>query len=322
MRDRQPTINRSRLAIAGRRPPFSFGILAHGGVGTPKAYSPRCKTACEAGVQMLEDGSEAIEAVVETVRVLEDDGHFNAGSGSTLRLDGKTVEMDASVMDSRGKIGAVIAIRDVRNPVVAARSVVETPHVALAGEGATLFARRLGLPPSNGVSPPSVRRYRRLLKLIREKRLGERDGRWNNQNLELLWNFSSPYPFPFPVDTVGAVALDKRGGFAAAVSTGGASPMLLGRVGDVPFVGCGFYAGEAGAVAVTGIGEEIVKKMLSKTIYDSVASGVSLRQTCKEALHLFPATVPIGIVAIMRNEYMAISNTKMPSAGVVFKNAS
>lgn len=271
---------------------------------------------------MLQDGAQAIEAVVEAVRVLEDDGRFNAGSGSTLRLDGKTVEMDASIMDSQGRIGAVIAIRDVRNPVAAAYSVVKTPHVALAGEGATLFARRQGLLPSNGVSPASVRRYRRLMRLIREGRLGERDERWTNQSLESLWNFDAPYPRAFPVDTVGAVAIDKEGRFAVAVSTGGASPMLLGRVGDVPFVGCGFYAGEIGAVAATGIGEEIVKKMLSKAIYDKIACGVGLRQACREALQLFPETVPIGIIAITKNECVAIANRRMPSAKVVVGDAS
>lgn len=322
MTDRQPTDSARPSPIAYCRSRFSLGILAHGGVGAPKAYSPGCKKACEAGGRLLEDGAQAIEAVVEAVRVLEDDGRFNAGSGSTIRLDGKTVEMDASVMDSQGRIGAVIAIRDIRNPVAAAYRLVKTPHVALAGEGATLFARRQGLPPSNGLSPASVRRYRRLMRLIREDKLGERDERWTNQRLESLWNFDAPYPHTFPVvDTVGAVAIDKEGRFAAAVSTGGASPMLLGRVGDVPFVGCGFYAGEIGAVAVTGIGEEIVKKMLGKVIYDKVVCGVGLRQACREALQLFPETVPIGIIAITRNECVTIANRRMPAARVIVRDA-
>lgn len=321
MRDERPRASAKRSPLTTHRIRFSFGVLAHGGVGAPKAYSPGCRNACEAGSQMLRDGAHALESVVETVRILEDDGRFNAGHGSTLRLDGKTVEMDAAVMDSEGRIGAVIAVRDVRNPIVAARSVVETPHVALAGEGAGLFARRHGLPPSNGVSPASLRRYSRLLRAIREGKLSEGDGRWNNHNLESLWNFDVPYPPGFPLDTVGAVAVDKEGRFAAAVSTGGASPMLLGRVGDVPFVGCGFYAGEAGAVAATGIGEEIVRKMLSKAIYDKIVNGVRLRQACREALDLFPETVPIGIIAITRDEHMSISNTKMPSAGVILRDA-
>lgn len=271
---------------------------------------------------MLRAAASALEAVVEAVRILEDDGRFNAGSGSTLRLDGKTVEMDAAVMDDEGRIGSVIAIREVKNPVLVAQHVVETPHVALAGEGATLFARSLGLPASNGISPRSLRRYRRLRKLIEEGRLDEQDGRWTHQRLEHLWNFGVPYPEIFPSDTVGAVALDRDGRFAVAVSTGGASPMLLGRVGDVPFMGCGFYAGESAAVAVTGIGEEIVKKMLSKTIYDKIVAGVGLRQACLQGLALFSETVPIGIIALSGTESAVISNRRMPSARALFRTVT
>jgi L-asparaginase / beta-aspartyl-peptidase len=300
---------------------FSFGILAHGGVGAPKTYSSGCKAACERGREMLEADSTAFEAVVEAVRILEDDGRFNAGSGSSLRLDGKTVEMDAAVMDCAGTIGSVIAIRDVKNPIVAARLVAETPHVALAGEGATLFAHGHGLPRSNGASPTSLRKYRRLMRLIKEGRLSEQDGRWNHQHLKQLWNFEVPYPDVFPSDTVGAVALDKQGKFAVAVSTGGASPMLLGRVGDVPFLGCGFYAGEAAAVAVTGIGEEIVRRMLSKTIYDKIAAGVGPKQACREGLALFSENVPIGIIALSKTESAIVNNRRMPSAQALFRGA-
>lgn len=302
-----------------RRSPISFGIIAHGGVGSPKAYSAGCRKACEAGYRMLEIGEHALEAVVETVRLLEDDGRFNAGRGSTLRLDGKTVEMDASLMDSGGRIGSVIAIRDTKNPILAARRVLETPHVALAGQGAGLFARLQGLPPSSQVSPASFRRHRRLRKLVTEGRLGEHDKRWNHQHLQSLWNFGSPFHDIFPLDTVGAVALDREGRFATAVSTGGASPMLLGRVGDVPFVGCGYYAGKEGAVAVTGIGEEIVRTMLSKTIYDKIMSGTELGTACREGLDLFPVDVPIGIIAITRYQWVSMSNRRMASARLLLR---
>jgi L-asparaginase/beta-aspartyl-peptidase (threonine type) len=134
-----------------------------------------------------------------------------------------------------------------------------------------------------------------------------------------LWNFGASYSEIFLSDTVGAVALDRQGRFAVAVSTGGASPMLLGRVGDVPFVGCGFYAGKSAAVAVTGIGEEIVRKMLSKTIYDKIVAGVALREACRQGLALFSETVPIGIIALSGTESAILSNRKMPSARVVHR---
>lgn len=308
----------SRPTACGAR--FSFGIIAHGGVGSPRAYSPACKLACEAGYTRLRDGEHALEAVVETVRLLEDDGRFNAGVGSTLRLDGKTVEMDAAVMDCQGRMGSVLAVRDVKNPILAARHVLDTPHVALAGEGARLFSRLHNLPSFDKVSATSLRRYQKLRRVIREGRLGQDDERWNHRHLQSLWNFDVPYRDIFSHDTVGAVAVDREGRFAAAVSTGGASPMLLGRVGDVPFVGCGYYAGGAGAVAVTGIGEEIVRKMLSKAIYDRISGGAELRRVCRETLALFPGNIPIGIIAITRNQYMTVSNRKMPSARFIVRD--
>lgn len=299
--------------------PLSFGIVAHGGVGAPKTVSPGCRAACRAGYEKLREGASALDAVVETVRLLEDDGRFNAGRGSTLRLDGKTIEMDAAAMDSDGRLGAVMAIRDVQNPVLVARRVMETPHVALAGEGAILFARTNDFPPSGPPSPAARRRYQRLRKSFSQGRLTEGDSRWDGRKLQDLWNFPSPRPDASATDTVGAVALDRAGRFASALSTGGASPMLLGRVGDVPLIGCGFYAGTAGAVAVTGIGEEIVRKMLSRTVYDRIVQGIPLDQACREGLDLFPGDVPVGIIAITRTACVHRANRAMPASRMVFQ---
>jgi L-asparaginase / beta-aspartyl-peptidase len=60
--------------------------------------------ACSSAFKLLKRGSGALEAVAEAARLLEDDGRFNAGSGSKLRLDGATVEMDAALMDSEGRL--------------------------------------------------------------------------------------------------------------------------------------------------------------------------------------------------------------------------
>src|SRR4030042_3853814 len=105
-----------------------YGIVVHGGAGSPSPFSDGCKTACESAFSLLEAGKNALDAVVEAARMLEDDGRFNAGSGSALRLDGKKIEMDASVMDSEATLGMVMAIRDVKNPIVVARAVMNTPH--------------------------------------------------------------------------------------------------------------------------------------------------------------------------------------------------
>src|SRR5512139_3008160 len=106
-----------------------YGVVIHGGAGTPSAYADGCAAACERAFRMLEEGGSALDSVVEAVRTLEDDGRFNAGSGSALRMDGKTVEMDAAVMDSSGRLGMVMAVREVKNPVLLAKAVTDTPHL-------------------------------------------------------------------------------------------------------------------------------------------------------------------------------------------------
>jgi L-asparaginase/beta-aspartyl-peptidase (threonine type) len=108
---------------------IQFGVVTHGGAGSPVEFSDGCETACRAAFALLKEGTPALDAAVEAAIILEDDGRFNAGSGSFLRLDGKTIEMDAAVMDSRNTVGAVISIRDVKNPVLIAREGGMTPFV-------------------------------------------------------------------------------------------------------------------------------------------------------------------------------------------------
>lgn len=287
-----------------------YGVSVHGGAGSPAGFSDGCRAACESAFGLLGSGRSALEAAVEGVRILEDDGRFNAGRGSALRLDGRTREMDAGVMGSGGDIGAVIAIRDVKNPVLAARAVMKTPHVALAGQGAMIFARKLGFPPLGEVSPHALRRHEKIKRLIGEGRPG--DPRWEGYDIEELWNFDEvSYGEVFTSDTVGAVAIDREGALAAAVSTGGASPMMLGRVGDCPMVGCGFYAGPACAVAVTGIGEEIIKRMLAKTIYDMVHEGQDPGAACRKAVAQFPPEIAAGVLCISGEGSAVTSNREM-----------
>ncbi len=289
-----------------------YGVVVHGGVGSPAELSDGCKAACESVFPLLEAGMSALDAAVEAVRILEDDGRFNAGSGSALRLDGRTIEMDAGVMDSKNNIGMVISVRGVKNPVLVARAVVHTPHVALSGLGASAFARKQGFPPFYQVSPRSLERFKKIRELIEEGKLGQENPRWQGYDVESLWNFEDiSYRDLFRCDTVGAVALDREGNTAVANSTGGASPMMLGRVGDSPLTGCGFYAGPACAVAATGIGEEIIKRMLTKTVYDIVAAGVEINDACKKGVSLFPPEIAAGLIGISKKGYAVESNRDM-----------
>lgn len=298
---------------------IQYGVVVHGGVGAPTRWSDGCRSAASAAFRILKRGGRALDAVCEAARILEDDGRFNAGSGSTLRLDGTTIEMDAGLMDSAGCIGMVISVRDVRNPVLLARALMRTPHMALSGEGAQLFARKQGLKRFGKPSRQSRERYRRLLHEINHGELALHDPRWEGCDIKALWNFELPYQNVFGVDTVGAVALDTDGTFAVANSTGGASPMLLGRVGDSPMIGCGFFAGPQAAVACTGIGEEIIKKLLARGVYDLIADGDEAREACRKAIRPFPGKIPVGVIAISRTGCAVVSNRQMAHHALIKK---
>ncbi len=295
---------------------ISYGIVVHGGAGSPSYLSDACKFACESAYRLLDKGKSSLDAVVEAARILEDDGRFNAGTGSALRLDGKTIEMDASVMDSNGNIGIVIAIRYVKNPVLVARAVMDTPHIALAGDGAILFAKKIGFEHYYQVSHYAMERFQKVKHMIMKGTLTDEAPRWKGYNLESIWNFETSYTDIF-CDTIGAVAIDKNGLFASANSTGGFSPMLLGRVGDTPMIGCGFYVGNACAVSVTGMGEEIIKKMLAKRVYDIVSDGEDIQLACKKGIDLFKTHTKAGIIGISKTGYAVVSNIEMASYALI-----
>ncbi|MHC4660667.1 MAG: isoaspartyl peptidase/L-asparaginase, partial [Planctomycetota bacterium] len=121
-----------------------YGIMVHGGVTTPNDLDDGCIKAAEEGRKVLEKGGSALDAVVAASVILEDDPNYNAGLGSRPRLNRKC-EMDASLMTSDGRIGAVALLKRVKNPILVARKVMEeTPHIILAGEGAEEFARKMG----------------------------------------------------------------------------------------------------------------------------------------------------------------------------------
>jgi L-asparaginase / beta-aspartyl-peptidase len=297
--------------------PISYGIVVHGGVGSSIRLKSACKAVCKAGFTILERGGHAVDAVVEAVRLLEDDGRFNAGRGSVLRLDGRTMEMDASVMDSEGRLGAVMVLKVARNPILVARAVAETPHVALAGLGADQFARQMAFPESGPPSGKALRRHRAMLRLIKDGKLREKDARWKTSDLRRLWNFPTPIDDVLSTDTVGAVAIDGQGRFAVANSTGGASPMMLGRVGDTAVIGAGFFAGKKAAIAATGIGEDIMRRVLAKSVYDLVHTGQEIEYACERGIAFFPRTIPVGLIAISSRGYAVVANRPMAAFAMV-----
>lgn len=296
---------------------MNYSILTHGGAASPASSSDGCAAAAAAGRDVLDRGGDALAAALAATALLEDDPRFNAGTGSNLRLDGGTIEMDASVMASDGRFGAVACVREVKNPILVAARVMDTPHLMLAGDGATAFARRLGFPAYDPTTDGARAKYARALAELK----GAGDGTyapdaapWKKTGVKPYWNFPGEPP---DCDTVGAVVRDGHGRFAATASTGGTVYMLRGRVGDSPLMGCGVYAGPHGAVAATGVGEEIVRRFLSKTVYDWLAEGIAPARAAQRGIAMFPDVVDIGLLVVGRTGQAIASNRNMASAEIV-----
>ncbi|HBZ08198.1 MAG TPA: L-asparaginase, partial [Massilia sp.] len=106
--------------------PQGFAIVTHGGAGEPLEFADGCANAARSGRARFLETGDPLDAAVAAVLVFEEDERFNAGTGSVLCLDGATIEMDASIMDTRGRLGAIAGVRDVRNPILLARAVADT----------------------------------------------------------------------------------------------------------------------------------------------------------------------------------------------------
>ena len=266
-------------------------IAIHGGAGTIRKadmtarraalYKEGLGKALEAGNAVLRKGGTALDAVTAAVVAMEDSPLFNAGRGAVYNAEGRH-ELDAAIMDgSTLRAGAVACVERIRNPVLAARAVMEhTRHVLLAGRGAEAFAGQRGLAM---VSSKYFQTPERLAALKR--------------NLEGHHG------------TVGAVALDRDGNLAAATSTGGYTGKLPGRIGDSPLVGAGTYAdNRACAVSGTGLGELFIRALVA---YDVVARMRYRRESLAGAARAALANVARlggdgGLVAVDRRGNVAM----------------
>ncbi|MDR1662445.1 MAG: isoaspartyl peptidase/L-asparaginase [Azoarcus sp.] len=259
-------------------------IAIHGGAGTitraalsaerERAYHAALDHVLRGGQQILEEGGSALDAVTEAVLRLEECPLFNAGKGAVFTQAG-THELDASIMDGRTlAAGAVACVKTLRNPILAARRVMEDGrHVLLVGEGAERFARESGL---ETVAPGWHFTEARHA----QWRLALAEGRSDllDHDAQALAAGADTR-----MGTVGAVALDAAGNLAAATSTGGMTGKRAGRVGDSPLIGAGCYANNRSvAVSCTGTGETFIRLLAA---YDVSAlmdyRGLPLAEACR-----------------------------------------
>ncbi|MEB8194135.1 Isoaspartyl peptidase precursor [Raoultella terrigena] len=259
-------------------------IAIHGGAGaisraqlTPereRQFVAALSAIVDSGQKMLAAGASALDTVTEAVRQLEECPLFNAGIGSVFTRDA-THELDACVMDGNSlHAGAVAGVKHLRNPILAARLVLEqSPHVLLIGEGAEAFAA------SHGMA-----RVENALFSTTERRLQLQQAQADDEIL--LDHGVAPLDERHKMGTVGAVALDIAGNLAAATSTGGMTNKLPGRVGDSPLPGAGCYANNASvAVSCTGTGEVFIRTLAA---YDIAAlmeyANLSLHEACERVV--------------------------------------
>ncbi|HEY2858519.1 MAG TPA: isoaspartyl peptidase/L-asparaginase [Terracidiphilus sp.] len=265
-------------------------LLVHGGAwaipdSDKPAHDQGVRAALEAGWAVLSRGGSALDAVAAAVTVLEDDPTFDAGRGSFLTSDGR-VQLDALLMDGgRMKAGGVACVEHIRNPIQAARLVLEeSPHVYFVGPGAEAFAHNHGMPLIDNADLVLDRERERLRSAQERAAAGLADetfcGHADDKGPE-----TAVAPPLDSHDTVGAVALDSAGNLAAGTSTGGTLNKAPGRVGDSSLIGCGCYADNlSAAVSLTGWGEPIMKLVLGKWATDRVASGAAPEIAAREAI--------------------------------------
>ncbi|KMP11215.1 hypothetical protein UZ36_05140 [Candidatus Nitromaritima sp. SCGC AAA799-C22] len=257
-----------------------FTVVTHGGAGSDKDHSNGTEEAVHTCFNASEMDASLIHSVALAVGFLEDDGRFNAGRGAHPRDNGR-VEHDAAIMDGSGRFGAVAALEGFRNPIYVAEAVSESDYRILAGAGAAQFA--------------SAHNLERI-----QRKVIPGSGQ----------DFSTPQ-----TDTVGCVAFNGTL-FAVGLSTGGKAGVQYGRVGDVPVLGGGLYAGSEGAIAATGDGESILMKMTAFRGYQLIEKGLNPEEILNEILGWFSPADAVGVILVTRNGFAGGSNRSMAwSAG-------
>ncbi len=260
-------------AISGQE---KYAIVIHGGAGVmsksamneeqQEAYKSKLNEALILGQKLLKEGNTATDVVVRVIEVLENSPLFNAGKGAVFTHDGIN-ELDASIMEGKTlNAGAVAGVRDVKNPIKAAREVMEnSAHVLLSGKGASEFAKEQGLEIVKNKYFFTESRYQSLKRL--QKRERERTEKDNT-------------------GTVGCAVLDTYGNICAGTSTGGMTNKKYGRIGDSPVIGAGTYANnKTCAVSCTGHGEYYIRLGFARDISALMEyQNMSLEEACAEEI--------------------------------------
>lgn len=297
----------SLLAIIGCKPNTSvadeqkanvkaeYAMVIHGGAGvikkenfTPEklaAYEAALNTALDTGDKILANGGTALDAVEATIKTMENSPLFNSGKGAVFTHAGSN-SLDASIMSGVDRdAGAVGGVSVVKNPISAARAVMEkSNHVMLSGKGADEFAEEVGLEIVDPTYFHTEKAWNSLQRAL------------NREKQALAKEKKEKY------GTVGCVALDKNGNIAAGTSTGGMTNKKWDRIGDSPIIGAGTYAdNKSCGVSATGHGEFFIRNTVARDIAAMMEyKGSSLAESSKYIIQdvLVKAGGDGGIIAL------------------------
>jgi N4-(beta-N-acetylglucosaminyl)-L-asparaginase len=272
----------------------------------------------EAAYDVLIKNGNSLDAVENGVKVSEDDPDvLSVGYGGLPDADGR-VTLDAAIMDWKARVGSVICVENIKNPISLARLILEkTEHMVLAGDGAYDFAIKNGFKPESLLTENSLKRYNewKVTDSSKPEEIHTDDfvKPWE-QDKSMDINEDGNH------DTIGMVAVDKDSNVSASCTTSGMAWKLHGRVGDSPMIGAGLYVdGEIGGAASTGRGEECIRACGSFLIVEMMRMGLTPKDACRVACervyklnllsshnrdHLFQ----VGFVALnKKGEYGAFS---------------
>lgn len=306
----------------------TFAMVIHGGAGTilkanmtpelEKAYTEALTAALQNGYQAWKDGKNSLDVVQAAIHVMEDSPLFNAGKGAVFTHDGKN-EMDASIMDGKTlKAGAVAGVTVVKNPIDAARAVMDqSEHVMMMGKGAEIFAKQHGVTivPTSYFYTES--RWKGLQEAIKEDSTKTQLDHDAKKAAMIKYNDNK-------FGTVGCVALDKQGNLAAGTSTGGMTNKKYGRVGDSPIIGAGTYANNATAgISCTGWGEYYIRSVFAHDVSALMEySGLGVKEATQVVMDkVGKMGGDGGVIAMDKKGHVAMTfNTEGMYRGTVTKD--
>ena len=209
------------------------------------AYWLMGKDLCEQAIDNYTD----IDTIINAVASIEDNPRYqNVGRFSHPNEKGY-LQLDAAYMEGNGKVGAVIETSHIVNPILVAKDLSRyRQNIVLCADGADEYASRNGF---------AVKEQLEICA----------------QDLE------------YPVhDTFGVIQF-VHNEFRLAITTSGRKGKTLGRVGDTPLIGSGFYCENgAGACIATGDGEACLRNVMAKEVVDRLGLGESINGVCRRVL--------------------------------------